>query len=855
MLLPLLAVYVLDKHQLPIVIVPEALLPQVKRSLSLSLTSINKQLCVFSTQRNDPSMEAKWNEIDHGFKMNNTVILTTPSDLHCLRLNYILDPKTSCRNVLSLFSEKGFAITDEIDSVLDMHHNVQFSTGSTYSPPSHELKPLIALITHDFFKRPSTSLVDLLMNRLEIDDALKDTVNEFLRDSNSNIDLSSFNEQLQDILYMLRYQLHFLFKETKKLRYNIDYGKLDAAVESVPYLYNNIPCEKSRFDNVHELLNLTVLMYLNLAKKNQFPAWIINQYVSEVLTAQEEELTTGKTSKVMTEFRDIFGHPEAMQDLHAFVQKSLKHHPESDEEIPLEKFLRSYILPKICLDEESIQSNPIDLSYMFNYHTGFAGTFWNEAAWPIMFDNKSVKEVDGRTLYMMYQKANIRSLNSQESIIGELIEAINTDPDRSLCAFIDSGGILEGQTNESVAKQLLKKIHFDDIIYYKNNTAVILSKSGHGFVEKAFERSDARIESRFTYYDHSHTTGADIKQPKEGKAILTCGKRTPLRDLLQGACRMRGFHLNQSIDIWCSVDVDQGVSTIQQLLSVVFKHQTENLHENLVSSVEYQAKRIDPLKQGMSKSELIEAGVWVKRNKDSRSLLKSLPQEVQSTSYLKSLGGDDSLVSHYSPLFPEKVLVPVFEVGRTSRTQAKTKSLTKTKAITRRLRDNLTLSEKRSFWNWSPRDLKVFIELKFKNQNIFRSDNILLPAEINANYYKKSRFRFVMVMEGDKKPSIILLDDIDPSEIMKDSDQRLKFLKYHRYLHLSLYCFSTDYKAINCFFSTKDTMSSWESLDPDKELFTHLCVLNHTIKQLEDEPLKNWIGDCNVRKRYIENLK
>ena len=54
---------------------------------------------------------------------------------------------------------------------------------------------------------------------------------------------------------------------------------------------------------------------------------------------------------------------------------------------------------------------------------------------------------------------------------------------------------------------------------------------------------------RFTFYDHVHTTGMDIKQPLACTACLTFSKDTPLRDYSQGAYRMRGIGRGQRIEL------------------------------------------------------------------------------------------------------------------------------------------------------------------------------------------------------------------------------------------------------------------------------------------------------------------
>ena len=60
---------------------------------------------------------------------------------------------------------------------------------------------------------------------------------------------------------------------------------------------------------------------------------------------------------------------------------------------------------------------------------------------------------------------------------------------------------------------------------------------------------------RFTFYDHVHTTGMDIKQPPAGRAVLTMSKDTTLRDFAQGAYRMRGLGAGQQISVLMTPEV------------------------------------------------------------------------------------------------------------------------------------------------------------------------------------------------------------------------------------------------------------------------------------------------------------
>ena len=68
------------------------------------------------------------------------------------------------------------------------------------------------------------------------------------------------------------------------------------------------------------------------------------------------------------------------------------------------------------------------------------------------------------------------------------------------------------------------------------------------------------FRNRFTFYDQVHTTGMDIKQCLNAKALVTLGKDMTWRDYAQGAFRMRGLGIGQKICLIVIPEVDKLVS-------------------------------------------------------------------------------------------------------------------------------------------------------------------------------------------------------------------------------------------------------------------------------------------------------
>merc|ERR550537_2117892 len=82
---------------------------------------------------------------------------------------------------------------------------------------------------------------------------------------------------------------------------------------------------------------------------------------------------------------------------------------------------------------------------------------------------------------------------------------------------------------------------------------MVLVREGFKVVELA--QCGLSWDQRFTFYDHVHTTGMDIKQPLSCTACLTLCKDTTFRDYAQGAYRMRGIGKGQKVLIFLTPEV------------------------------------------------------------------------------------------------------------------------------------------------------------------------------------------------------------------------------------------------------------------------------------------------------------
>ena len=172
-------------------------------------------------------------------------------------------------------------------------------------------------------------------------------------------------------------------------------------------------------------------------------------------------------------------------------------------------------------------------------------------------------------------------------------------PVAPFCALIDTGALLCGLENEEVAKLLmdspLNSVK-DACIFLARGTdlPMILLKGATQAVP--LEDANIRPERRFCYFDQPHTTGIDIQQPPLGApwqfqirvavssflcffclifalailailcftkvACITIGKDMSIRELQQGAWRMRGLAKGQGCEMLLPEEVALYMRTV-----------------------------------------------------------------------------------------------------------------------------------------------------------------------------------------------------------------------------------------------------------------------------------------------------
>jgi len=165
---------------------------------------------------------------------------------------------------------------------------------------------------------------------------------------------------------------------------------------------------------------------------------------------------------------------------------------------------------------------------------------------------------DGKMLSTVLDKevTSYEHLPSDWSVEG-LLDMIAQSKSPRYHALIDTGALITGYSNQQVAEELLKRglaDWCDGVVFLdENDTKKVLVKDT-GRVVPA-DQCGVPLERRFAFYDQIHTTGMDIQHVVNAVAALTLGKDMVFRDFVQGAYRMRGIGVGQTVRVFIIPEV------------------------------------------------------------------------------------------------------------------------------------------------------------------------------------------------------------------------------------------------------------------------------------------------------------
>lgn len=588
--LPLIAYNNATADKLSLIIVPETQLTTNQVDLS---NSYNKSFSsAINTLRFDKNRELDISYIESIYALiNNSKALRQPllvskETIQSLELSLIHiisnqrdgDLSQVYKDILNELKSSN-AIIDEVDTILDINHEFNFSYGGLSSIPTFTVNDTLYIYKKINFqkhykdKKTLNENIEFLKEEISNWDVWKEnnishnTVLQFLNNSKEafkEINGLKIDKNLKDRLGALRAQLNEVIPRSTSFENNLNYGlpknsKVKPFV-AVPYKFNNVPEENSVFTSEYETLDLTIQTILLLEKsshdynilKKEFMSFVMSDYYNRALKDKLE---------IEKDLYEIFGL--------TFIELSRKVKDvgiENIEEINTEalKFgaVKYVVANTIKTSNGKIISNPINFVKQLGKVDGVSGTLTNASSFEnsLNVPNESMV-VDGITAELINRKrCNVTQLKNDKINKSNLQSFLGEHLAGDVRAIIDIGALFEGLSNEMLAKKIgefvknANRKEIKHILFYKNNNLcaysitdgnlIDLESTNVEYINKTLE---SLPEDRITFYDQSHCIGSDIKQSEHALAIATIGKGTTLKDLLQGTMRMRGFPNNQKI--------------------------------------------------------------------------------------------------------------------------------------------------------------------------------------------------------------------------------------------------------------------------------------------------------------------
>jgi hypothetical protein len=207
---------------------------------------------------------------------------------------------------------------------------------------------------------------------------------------------------------------------------------------------------------------------------------------------------------------------------------------------------------------EKISASGQDLGgeMLFGRRVGFSGTpsdLLPEELGQCQYDEC----VDGQILNYLTTESIVTSrlLEGDWSVTKLLDDIARADP--PFHVLLDCGALVTGLSNFDVAKYLLThglSSDFDGVVFLDHNDRKMMLMR-HGMNVVRLNQSGIPPQRRFSFFDQIHTTGMDIPQCIDARAALTLGKDMTFRDYAQGAFRMRGIGLGQTIELFIIPEV------------------------------------------------------------------------------------------------------------------------------------------------------------------------------------------------------------------------------------------------------------------------------------------------------------
>jgi hypothetical protein len=357
---------------------------------------------------------------------------------------------------------------------------------------------------------------------------------------------------------------------------------------AVPFIGKDVPSRSSEFAHPDVLIGLTILAYRyegirvsdlvrivsqlkqdfsrQLGPRDQRPACaMFREWVRTglaVLSSEKQDASGGVLPLPLFQLRDS----AQVARLHFLVAKLAG---------VVYYYVRQHVFPS-CMNFQKLKisacGHELGSNSLFAKRIGFSGTPSNllpmdlgECYYEPRSDGSIFEALTNKRIVSIERKVEwtARSL---------LLDIAHAQP--PVHALIDTGALITGFDNQEVAAFLLAELptEMEGVVYLDEDDRQMILLRDHN-APLPLVQCGLSPSKRFTFYDQVHTTGMDIKQCVNARAVVTLGKDMTFRDYAQGAYRMRGIATGQSICLFLIPEVENRIRHEMKLAQVELSKQ------------------------------------------------------------------------------------------------------------------------------------------------------------------------------------------------------------------------------------------------------------------------------------------
>ncbi|MCX6991323.1 MAG: DUF3638 domain-containing protein [Chlamydiae bacterium] len=660
-LLPLLGLLRADGKALSMVVMPSALFESASSDTQAILQkTFSKSLKTLHLDRNSPFNKIDLEEIKSSLETiikEKQCLIMTPKSIQTLILKLVefansLKPEDKAKSeelkllieILTLLKKTGNPLIDEVDTILNVRHEVSFSLGEKVDPNPEEIHligilyqilysdpklkeiarlesdphpnptapPLSEELYHEKLKRPlAIALANKLIEQGKLREVDRVIILAYLCHDESQAVLAqiffqSQSPEVKNLLALAAEELDSLLPHTLLKTSDERYG-LDQGVLAIPFEAANTPSHGSLFSNRYITMNYTYQIHAKNGIEENTIVGLIHRLRKKADSESGSNQIELAETVAYKEFCLLIGE---LKDTHAIpfrydissnhlklILERINSNPKVRQDL-----IEKLFLPEMQLFENKISCNPINLTSIFSRVSGFTGTLWNAGSMNASIQARPEAGTDAKTINLLMGKCTGPAIVIPK-ITGDTM--FNRLPTHD--AIIDAGGYFKEGGNLAIARKMA--IEYKKPVVFYNSQGVQTITDGR--TETPMSTSPLKEDERLTLYDQSHTTGSDIKQKEQALGLVTVGREMLLRDLLQSVWRFRGLEHGQTVQFVMDEEVESIIKAqlhlgaeekigFKEILKFViqnqaaqqgddnfkaFKQQLDNLSQNLLLEI------------------------------------------------------------------------------------------------------------------------------------------------------------------------------------------------------------------------------------------------------------------------------